>query len=117
MMHVPNQYRNRNHPLLGSDDSAGNNGAFDVPCNGYTFTVIASDGGGWEHVSVSRSSRPPTWSEMCFMKDLFWDEEDVVIQFHPPKSQYVDNHPNCLHMWRQIGKVIDIPPSIFVGLK
>lgn len=82
--------------------------------------AVASDGGGWEHVSVSimgSTSKTPDWDQMCFVKDLFWDEEDVVIQFHPPKTHYVNNHPGCLHMWRQIGKVIDIPPSIFVGIK
>lgn len=123
MMHAPNQYRLRNHPMLGSEDSNGNNGAFDIRhTQNYRdtdLTVIASDGMGWEHVSVSikGSGRTPTWEQMCFIKDLFWDEEDVVIQFHPPKSHYVNNHTGCLHMWRQIGKVIDIPPSIFVGIK
>jgi hypothetical protein len=124
MMHVPNEYRLVHHPILGSTEKAGNNGAFDIPYSknyrDYTLIVVASDGGGWEHVSVSIMGKPnqtPTWEMMCFVKDLFWDDEDVVMQFHPPKSQYVDNHPGCLHMWRPIGKEVLIPPSIFVGLK
>ena len=79
--------------------------------------VIASDGAGWEHVSVSLKNRTPNWAEMCFIKDLFWNEEDCVVQFHPPKSEYVDNHPNCLHLWKPIGKQIKTPPSILVGFK
>lgn len=80
------------------------------------FTVVASDGQGWEHVSVSTPGRCPTWDEMCFIKDLFWDEEDTVIQFHPPKSEYVNNHPNCLHLWRKVGENMKTPPKFLTGL-
>lgn len=77
--------------------------------------VIASeDGGLWEHVSASLETRTPTWDEMCFVKNLFWDEEDCVIQYHPPKSEYVNCHPYCLHLWRPIGKEILQPEGIFV---
>lgn len=56
----------------------------------------------WEHVSVSieKKNRCPTWEEMCFAKDLFWDETECVLQFHPPKSVYVNNHPYVLHLFR-----------------
>lgn len=72
---------------------------------------------GWEHVSVSAPRRTPTWAEMCFVKDLFWDEEETVLQFHPPKSQYVNNHPYVLHMWRNKNAPAQLPPSILVGVK
>ncbi|MCL2136826.1 MAG: hypothetical protein FWH40_04810 [Coriobacteriia bacterium] len=81
------------------------------------LTVVASWGSGWEHVSVSRPSRCPTWEEMCLVKDMFWDEEECVVEYHPPKSKYVDNHPYCLHMWKPIGVEVPLPPSILVGLK
>lgn len=82
------------------------------------FFIIASSGNGWEHVSVSLDrDRCPTWEEMCKVKDLFWDEEDAVFQFHPPKSQYVNQHPYCLHLWRKIGADIELPPSEMVGMK
>lgn len=54
-----------------------------------TVGIVASWGGGWEHVSVSLPRRCPTWDEMCLIKDIFWDEEECVVQFHPPRSQYV----------------------------
>lgn len=72
---------------------------------------------GWEHVSVSRRDRCPTWDEMCLVKSIFWDEDDCVIQYHPPRSEYVNNHPNCLHLWRPIGVSLAMPPSIMVGFK
>ena len=53
---------------------------------------------------------------MCFIKDVFWDEEDVVIQYHPKKSEYVNRHENCLHLWRPVlDDPIPTPPKELVG--
>lgn len=97
----------------------GNCGAFDISCRrtGAVLTVLASDTEGWEHVSVSLPFRCPTWDEMCFIKDIFWGEEETVIQFHPPRSQYVNNHDFCLHLWKPIGIQVPLPPSSMVGIK
>ena len=78
--------------------------------------AICSDGEGWEHVSVSLEHRCPTWEEMCFIKDLFWGDEDCVIQYHPPKSEYVNNHSYCLHLWKPVGSFVATPPKILVGI-
>jgi hypothetical protein len=84
--------------------------------SGKSLAVIAigSDDTGWEHVSVSLKHRTPTWEEMCFIKDLFWGPEEEVVQFHPPRSEYVNCHPHCLHLWRHVDGH-KIPPSILVG--
>jgi hypothetical protein len=108
----------RSHPSYGA------NGAFVIlgPTGGWLH-IIASDGvnpdgAGWEHVSVScASKRCPNWPEMCFVKDLFWDEDETVIQFHPPKSEYVNHHPGTLHLWRHRLVATATPPSILVGPK
>lgn len=114
---VPNKYRVRDG-VGRSTDAIGNNGALLVKLkHGQTVFVIASDGFGWEHVSVSRHDRCPTWDEMCQVKDMFWGDQDCVIQYHPPRSEYVNLHPNCLHLWRQIGANIPMPDSILVGFK
>ena len=109
---------------MGSGNFIGNNGAFQVWLSNRTDAmIIASNGEGWEHVSVrmidksTGKNRTPTWAEMCKIKDIFWDDEDCVIQFHPAKSEYVNNHPNVLHLWRPTNQVIPIPDSILVGLK
>lgn len=95
-------------------------GAFVVkgPC-GDDLKIIASPGDAdknipWEHVSVSLKNRCPRWSEMCFVKDLFWGAEDAVMQLHPPKSTYINNHPFCLHLWRPVNDSIPLPPKIAV---
>lgn len=117
MFHVPNKHRVRTG-RMGSDDSIGNNGAFVVPLkHGQGVYVIASDMMLWEHVSVSRRDRCPTWYEMCQIKAMFWDGEDCVVQYHPPESEYVNNHPYCLHLWRPVNTIVPMPPSFMVGVK
>lgn len=68
----------------------------------------------WQHVSVSLERRCPNWPEMCQVKDLVWGEDVIVIQFHPKKSEYVNMHPYCLHLWRRPSQDIELPPSILV---
>lgn len=117
--HVPEEYRML--ALCARED--GNNGAFSFHLKAGNekahreFFAIASDGAGWEHVSVSLPDRCPTWEELCAVKNLFWDEDDCVMQLHPPKSDYVNNHSYCLHLWRPIGIEIPVPPSWMVGVK
>jgi hypothetical protein len=65
---------------------------------------------GWEHVSVSLRNRTPTWEEMSFVKNLFWKDDETVIQFHPKKSEYINRHPYVLHLWRKIGQDYELPP-------
>lgn len=82
-------------------------GAFLIPSQRRPrkLQVIASlDGDEWEHVSVvavnGKHQHIPTWEEMCQVKDLFWGDEDEVVQFHPAKSAYVNVHQCVLHLWR-----------------
>lgn len=122
MFKVPNKYRNGTHPVLGSADCYGNNGFFQIPLeDNILANVMASVGLGWEHVSVhmvdNDKQETPTWDEMCIIKDMFWDEEDCVIQYHPPKSHYVNHHEHVLHLWRSTEHEIPVPDSILVGTK
>lgn len=77
--------------------------------------VVVSWGMGWEHASVSTTTACPTWEQMCFIKELLWDAEDVVVQYHPAKSQYVNFHPYCLHLWRPTEETMPVPDPIMVG--
>lgn len=97
-------------------------GAFVIKYRGETLRIIASPGDAneeipWEHVSVSLKNRCPHWEEMCFVKELFWDSEETVMQLHPPKSSWINNHAFCLHLWRPVKQEIPLPPSIAVGYK
>ena len=121
MFKVPEKFR-KEHPVFGNGDANG--GYFVIPITKRRMAhVIASNGKGWEHVSVHVRDiiKPvisiPIWSDMCFIKGVFWDKEDCVVQYHPPESEYVNNHEHVLHLWRQIGKEYDMPDSILVGVK
>jgi hypothetical protein len=89
-------------------------GAFLIPFRGRGLAVIASNDGGWEHVSVSLKNRCPNWEEMCFIKSMFWDEKEYVMQLHPPKSKHLNIHQYCLHLWKPLNQEIPIPPIEFV---
>ena len=117
---VPEKYRLKTGPLA-SNEAMGNNGIFLVRNRKFkhVLNVQASDGGGWEHVSVSTPIRCPTWEEMSYIKNLFWDDTDFVVQMHVPKEDWVSFHEYCLHLWRKAGTndYCERPPSIFVGPK
>jgi hypothetical protein len=114
---------------MGTPPNSGLYGAFVVssPEPGWTLALICDDGTnadvpeslGWEHVSVNairgKQSRPPSWKEMAFVKDLCWEDEDVVVQYHPRRSEYVNAHPHVLHLWRSRTQPIPTPPPSLVG--
>lgn len=79
------------------------------------LVIVSSFGLDWDHVSVSvvqkgRRVKLPTWGVMCWVKDMFFDPEETVIQYHPPKSKYINNHPGVLHLWRPHKETIPMPP-------
>jgi hypothetical protein len=132
-MKVPERYRVTTG-LMGSDSSHGCNGAFLLPHPWialYYIQIICSDGEGWQHVSVSLvknvglHNRPkmiavercPTWTEMCWVKEQFWSKDETVIQYHPPESEYVNNHPFCLHLWKPDNVELPLPNKLMVGIK
>lgn len=113
------QYR-REDPLGRSQILNKNFGYFEIQRPTGLLRVISSGSGkveddiDWEHVSVSLANRCPTWDEMCFVKNLFWKEDETVIQFHPKKSKYKNLMPYCLHLWKKIGVEYELPNDIFV---
>ena len=106
-----------NHPFCGPyNELDGANGALVIPsCESHRkLLILVSNGMGWEHLSVhavgkNKESRLPNYQEMCYLKNLFWEDEDVVVQFHPKKSEYVNQHPHTLHLWRSIDKEFPTP--------
>lgn len=114
---------------MGTRPHEGLYGAFGVesPEPGWHLILICTDGQDpevpeaqdWEHVSVhafrGKVVRTPTWKEMAFVKGLCWDDEDVVVQFHPRRSEYVNEHPHVLHLWRYRAQEFPTPPPSLVG--
>lgn len=116
-MKVPEKYRVKSG-RFASTSEYGNNGVFAIKKGRLKFNVIASDEGGWAHVSVTiiNAQRCPTWGEMCWIKDLFFSEDEVVVQYHPAKKDYINNHPYCLHLWKSLDVDPPTPPTLMVGI-
>jgi len=123
-----NQFRLKSGPME-STDNEGLMGCFLIPTEkpSRKLWVISSgvcELSGWEHVSAHVNERTskkrvrlstPTWDEMCFLKSMFWDDKECVIQFHPSKSEYVNCHEHTLHLWKPINQEFPIPNKILVG--
>lgn len=112
-----NKYRlkDKERELYGVKGDA-QNGCFKVFVGGKAFYCIASNGGGWEHVSVSMKNHnyTPSWETMCKIKDMFFNDDEVVVEFHPKKDEYVNIFENCLHLWRFTNGSFPVPPIYYV---
>jgi len=76
--------------------------------------VLAANGEGWDHVSVSCRNRIPTWNEMSFVYRLFFKFDEVAYQLHVPEKDHINNNPNVLHLWRPHRGRIPLPPKSMV---
>lgn len=109
--------KTRNLFIEAETENDGMGGHYTDTRNNKRLNFIFSYQLGWEHLSVSMPSKTPTWDQMCMMKDIFWNKDEVCIEYHPREEDYVNNHPHCLHIWRPTDVEIPTPPSILVGFK
>ena len=115
-----NSYRNMEmQKRLGTSDIRKSlYGVFDIPLDNGEIAMAIADNGlcsyEWEHVSVSTPHRCLTREEMCKIKELFFHDNEAVMQIHPAKENYVNFHNYCLHLWRPKTKAIPLPPPEIV---
>lgn len=118
------RWRNVEHEMRAYGHMGGSKfGVFAIPSpvDRLALNVIASSGAGWEHVSVSRGDRTPTWREMEAIRRHFYKEDETVAQIHPPINEYVDggwpggNSRFTLHLWRPTNVEMPRPPRWMVG--
>jgi hypothetical protein len=57
------------------------------------------DGRLWLHLSVASPDRLPTWTELVAAKEWIAGTHRYAYQVVPPRSRYVNQHPNCLHLF------------------
>jgi hypothetical protein len=121
MRSIPNskveRYRLRGGELA-SDTSDGNNGAFVFPPQltpfSCTLFVVATDVGGWDHVSVHAKGRCPSWKEMQWVRELFFQDDEWAVQYSPAKSEHINKHEYTLHWFRPQQEKLPLPPREFV---
>jgi hypothetical protein len=61
--------------------------------------LVEEDGKRWQHVSLSRHERLPSWEDVRRVKDLFIGKDKLAIQVLPREADYYNYHPHCLHLW------------------
>lgn len=127
-----NEYRDRKQErrlaaLMGMEEGPEDCGGFfwvrsDI--DGHPLKVIASRWNGsiidpmnppWDHASISRNDRCPTWEEMEQIKRLFFLPEEIAMQLHVPPADHISLHPYCLHIWRPCVVPVPLPPSWMVA--
>lgn len=109
--------KKRNLFIEAEAPNDGMGGHYYDSVSGKRLNFIFSYQLGWEHLSVSMPNKTPSWDQMCRMKDIFWNDDETCVQFHPKKEDYVNNHPHCLHIWKPVNEKLPIPPSILVGFR
>ncbi len=122
-MKFPDQFRSKSSGTVYDTKDGDPFGMFVIPSSASSsvraLKVIANDGleTGWDHVSVSLfgdSQKCPSWNEMCRVKELFWDDDECIVQFHPAKSDHINLHNGCLHLWKYVHGEFPTPPKICV---
>ena len=87
-------------------DSAGGAWETGTACKKRSgLAIIASvelrDGNLWYHVSLSRNGKMPSYADISWVKEI-WMGDRWAIQCFVPKSEHVNIHPNCLHLWHSL---------------
>lgn len=80
-------------------------GTYTDPVTRKVWVFVFSDEPNFEHLSVSSHNKTPDWDTMAKIKDVFFQDEEECVQFHPKKSQYVNLMEHCLHIWRFKGEL------------
>lgn len=104
-------------PLITKITGTGDDGAmFEFKYKVRKYEVIASNGGGWDHVSIYplHQKHTPSWDVMCILKNMCFNDDEVVMELHPAKKDYVNLAEYCLHLWKPQYEAIPTPPKLFV---
>lgn len=76
-------------------------------CKVYKFgscrVIVGQEPAGW-HLSISHHRRLPTWEELREARYQFVPDEVTMAMILPPKSQYVNVHEFCYHLWEIEGE-------------
>ena len=56
------------------------------------------DGVVWVHASISGMDLP-TYADLVALKAWVFGSDGIACQVFPQKSQHVNIHPHCLHLW------------------
>lgn len=106
--------------MFASKREDGNNGHFIFKYHQKYLYCVVSSGMDWEHVSVRVTNAKiskeyiPDYRALKTVKELFWNDDECVVQYFPPKTDHININPKVLHLWRPLKAEIPMPPKGFV---
>jgi hypothetical protein len=64
---------------------------------GACLVIAGIEQGRW-HLSISHRHRYPSWDEIREARYRFVPDDVMMAMLLPPRSEYVNIHPNCFHL-------------------
>lgn len=65
---------------------------------GRCSVIVTKDNGKW-HLSISTPTESPTYEEIKAARYKFLPDNVYMAQIFPPKSEFVNVHPYCHHLY------------------
>lgn len=75
--------------------------------DGQLRALLSTDGGRL-HLSVSHTTRLPTWDELADARYRFCPDRARMASLLPPRAEWVNHHPRTLHLW-ELPELADLP--------
>lgn len=72
---------------------------------------VLDDDEEWEHVSVSRRNRLPSWDDLVLVKERFVGPEREALQLLPKRSEHINLARHCLHIWARTSRSRVVMPE------
>jgi hypothetical protein len=69
------------------------------------------DGRNWIHLSIAHPEQDPTLQEMQAIKDAFVGPARKAIMVFPKRSEHVNLHPHCFHLFALVDQDKDLLPD------
>lgn len=71
---------------------------------GACMVFAGQEDGKW-HLSISHRDRYPSWDEIREARYRYVPNHVTMAMLLPPRSEYVNIHPNCFHLHEIEGEV------------
>lgn len=106
---------------IWSSEKGDTFGVFIIRIGSYALLCIVGDGHFWDHVSVTvrdkkgrQIKRLPNYNELCKVKNLFFEDDEIVVHYFVPATDHVNINDWCLHLWKHQQKPFPRPPMYMV---
>jgi len=81
----------------------------------YSVLPYGPEGELWQHVSVSRASRLPSWEDLKLVRSDFIGDHTECYQVFPPRERWVNDGPYVLHLWASIARANGVLPDFRIA--